>query len=303
MKNQKPQLALGILALLSVGGMTSGCGGGAGGATQTYVYFASDRDGDWDLYEMKINGTATRALDFANSAESEIRPMISPDGRQIAYASNADGGSWPDIYVANLDGSGTPLKITDDSAPVDYPAWSPDGQYIVYARDNGTSYEIRRRNADGTGTALLVFDGTGDDTQPVYSADGAEILFVTDDGLGDKNLASVPAGTFSSTATILYAAAQDVGEPACSPDGAWIAFSLDSGAIYVMPAGGGSASLFADQAGDDFAAAWTPDSQAILWVSEETGNWEIWRRNLDGTNLANVTNGSADDGSPSAVAK
>lgn len=59
------------------------------------------------------------------------------------------------------------------------PAWSPDGEWIVYARISGTdtfSGELWRVKPDGSGAELLPITTTELPTYAVFSPDGTEIL-------------------------------------------------------------------------------------------------------------------------------
>lgn len=53
----------------------------------------------------------------------------SPDGRQIAFASDRDGDY--DIYVMEADGSDV-RQLTNDPGDDTDPSWSPDGSRIVF---------------------------------------------------------------------------------------------------------------------------------------------------------------------------
>ena len=66
-------------------------------------------------------------------------PAWSPDGKQIAFASNPDGNS--DIYI--MDANGTNLtQITHNDADDLEPAWSPDGKQIAFASNPAGNYDI-----------------------------------------------------------------------------------------------------------------------------------------------------------------
>jgi Tol biopolymer transport system component len=59
-------------------------------------------------------------------------PRWSPDGRQIAFDSNADA-SWQ-IYTVSAQG-GRPLRMTRGTANNNRPSWSQDGNWIYFASD------------------------------------------------------------------------------------------------------------------------------------------------------------------------
>jgi TolB protein len=69
----------------------------------------------------------------------------SPDGTQIAYASNG-------IFV--MDRSFTSRRLTPFSGDF-VPRWSPDGRQLVFERTEGIQYKLYRINADGTGLTKL----------------------------------------------------------------------------------------------------------------------------------------------------
>jgi Tol biopolymer transport system component len=66
------------------------------------IFFASDRDGDFEIYSMNPNGSGVTAL--TDNQELDNQPAVSPDGNRIAFMSNRDGGDL-DIWVMNADGS------------------------------------------------------------------------------------------------------------------------------------------------------------------------------------------------------
>ena len=85
--------------------------------------FASDRDGDFDVYVARPDGGGVRNLTRnAASSRSEAddhMPAWSPDGRLIAFVSSRDHASAGiedlEIYVMSADGRG-PRRLTDATA-------------------------------------------------------------------------------------------------------------------------------------------------------------------------------------------
>ena len=73
----------------------------AGSPNGQSVAFMSQRDGNWEVYRVKLDGTGLTRL--TNNGASDGLPVWSPDGSSIAFASNRDAG-WA-IWAMNADGS------------------------------------------------------------------------------------------------------------------------------------------------------------------------------------------------------
>ncbi len=87
----------------------------------------------------------------------ESRPLYSPDGSKLAFQSTRTGAN--DIYVLTL-ATGKLERITYSDAPITLDAWSHDGQWLYFtssANDVGGLGDIFRVHATG-GTPLEVSD-------------------------------------------------------------------------------------------------------------------------------------------------
>lgn len=127
------------------------------------IVFASDRDGDWEIYVMKANapeGPTNVPRKLTNNARTtsnpnEMRdwnPDWSPSGTQIVFESNRDGDD--EILVMNADGT-KQKNLTNNTVFSDIdPVFSPDGKKISFERFNpGPNVYFRdifRMRADGT---------------------------------------------------------------------------------------------------------------------------------------------------------
>ncbi len=84
---------------------------------------------------------------------------------------------------------------------------------------------------------------------------------------------------------------------ALSPDEGTLALDL-LGRIWVMPAGGGTATALTDPAGDARQPAWSPDGSRIAFQAYWDGNYHIWSVSVDGTSLRQHTRGRFDHREP-----
>jgi tetratricopeptide (TPR) repeat protein len=103
------------------------------------------------------------------------QPAWNPSGEElIIKACSPECGLWK----VGLDGFGGRL-LTNDSTD-SYPAWSPNGQYIVFtSRFRTGDWEIYRLDLKSNDLIRLTYR-PGSDTTPVFSADGLEIYLRTD---------------------------------------------------------------------------------------------------------------------------
>ena len=79
----------------------------------------------------------------------DIRPSVSPDGKQVAFTSTRNGSY--DIYVMNIDGSEV-RRITDNEERDDYPAWHPDGKRLVVVSERGGRFDLYLYDVPATAT-------------------------------------------------------------------------------------------------------------------------------------------------------
>jgi Tol biopolymer transport system component len=141
--------------------------------------FASDSDGDYDIFVVSADGGTPRSL-TDNTAEDRY-PAWSPDGLWIAFASdNTQPGT---LEVWRMNPEGTDLKqLTDNQNSSFAPAWSPDGESIAFVSDRRLNNDLYLMTANGDGERALlpVRDVAADELDPAWSADGKWIAFSSD---------------------------------------------------------------------------------------------------------------------------
>lgn len=106
----------------------------------------------------------------------------SPSGDLILFTSHGvedDGvdSETAEIFVTRADGTGSPVRLTNNGEEERAPSWSPDGRLIVYmCRGDGRDFEICVMDADGTRQRQLTRNALADLT-PSWSPDGTKIMF------------------------------------------------------------------------------------------------------------------------------
>ncbi len=143
----------------------------------TRIVFASNRDGNFEIYVMRADGSDVRRL--TNTPADNASPRWSPKGSEIVYSEQ--DGSNSNLYTISV-GGGDPNQITSGTGLDLWPSWSPDGGRIVYTSNKGLSANQR---------ALFVLDlasrqiapltnGPKHDDDPAWSPDGTKIAFDSD---------------------------------------------------------------------------------------------------------------------------
>lgn len=270
-----------------------------GGPGDTQIAFASDRDGDFEIFVMDGDGMNPRQLTF-NTATDDM-PAWSGDGRRLAWESN-EAGTF-DIYVMNADGS-DPRRISDHNANDWGPAWSPDGSQIAFFSDRDGDPEIWIMSADGGVATQVTSNSESIDRSPAWSPDGVKLLYYSDK-TGGREIFSLDLATGSET-QLTDNGVYD-GQPDWSLTGTQIVFaatrSKDGNGepeIYISLASspdlnGDNATQITDNPVLDDDPSFSPDGLQVVFESKRDGDSDIWIANVDGSGLLQLTNDPATD--------
>jgi TolB protein len=129
------------------------------------LYFTSARGGRWRIFHHDLNtGTDTSLVEG-------IQPSVSPDGRSLAYA---QGG----LRILDLTSLESRLVRDEETEYRVKPAWTPDGENILYVSEDEGSNDIRVIAASGGDPIELTVDAEHHEMSPAPSPDGKRFAFV-----------------------------------------------------------------------------------------------------------------------------
>lgn len=164
-----------------------------------------------------------RKRDFTSTTPREalgiVRPVLSPDGEKIVFAALGD------IYTMTI--GSKPENVTKDKYLDTDPAWSPDGNQLVYSSDkDGNLLQLYIRDLK-TGRDRQLTHLTTQPMGAVWSGDGKRIAFFDVDGMWRAASVSV-VDVATGKVTKIHASLFGPGNPTWSPDGKRVALAMVS---------------------------------------------------------------------------
>ena len=204
-------------------------------------------------------GLSTRfdALSFLYSAGS-----WSPDGQRLAFVSYSDGDN--EIDIVNVSSRDIERRIKPNGVgAISTVAWSPDGTRLVFSGMTGGISDLYLFEFASGLTRRLTNDLHAD-LQPAWSPDGSAIAFITD------REGPLPEGA---------EAGSDFRRLSHAPLRLAVV-DAQTGRVQVLPAIAGAKHV---------NPQFTADGRSILFVSDRGGFSDIYRLEVDGGGLYQVT--------------
>jgi len=271
------------------------------------IAFLSDRSGDEEIY-LLFDGDEVKQL--TKNKTRTIDPNWSPDGQNIIFASNLQGGQLFDILTIGV-ATKKQINLTNGNfgSNMQKPRWAPEGDLRVLvespALPNGDNWDVGVMDLTLEPLELKIVtnagvEGKGQDLEASWSPNGTKVAFQSE-----------RAGNFD-----IFIADMDVEEPGgnqvqitkapeadqrarWSPDGTKIIFESKRDGdweIFVVDINGENLKQLTDNKKIDRNAEWS--TTGVVFESDRDGNFEIYRMDADGNNQVNLTNDKGKDSKP-----
>jgi TolB protein len=259
-----------------------------------------------DIYSINADGSGLQRITYG------MDPAWSPDGTQLALI------RWTEprgVWVVDVE-TGDEWRAFDWSSPR-WTSWSPEGDEILFSRVMGGRQEpvefcfrgfcfnfpanphwkMGVVRSDGSSFFEPKPPESLTSRAPDWSPEGDRVVFADIQGLRVQNLDG--SDSFQITAD-----SRDT-SPIWSPDGSRIAFIRrmhDHWDLYLVDASGDNLVRLTDtpmkpngEVASSASPVWSPDDNSIAFLTDRTGEWEIWIMGADGSGERPMFDTALDD--------
>ena len=183
------------------------------------IAFASDRNGNFDLFVMSADGGAARRL-TTNSA-SEIPSTFTTDGNYILFSASiqdpANSALFPtsamtELYKVPVTGGRTEQVL---GTPAEMVCFDKSGKTFLYQDRKGFEDEWRKHHTSSITRDVWLYDSengkhtnltahAGEDRNPVFAPDGQTVYFLSERDGSTFNVYSFPISSPQSLKTVTH---------------------------------------------------------------------------------------------------
>ncbi len=254
------------------------------------------RNNTWDsfkgkLYQVSKEGGLSEELPLPSGGFCSF----SPDGKKLAYNrvfrefrtwKYYKGGMADDVWIYDFD-SKSVINITNNDAQDIIPMWYENEIYFLSDRDRtmnlfvyNTENKEVRKITDYTEYDIK-FPSLGNG-KIVYGNGGYLYVFDIETQSAEKLNIKI-ANDFQINGVVLKDATKNINSSNLSPDGKRLLFSA-RGEVFTVPAKSGITRNLTNSSGEhDRGAKWSPDGKYVAYISDKSGEDEIYMQKQDGT--------------------
>lgn len=214
-----------------------------------------------DIYTVPTTGG--KATQLTTHPAHDTRPVWSPDGKQIAFASDRNGNF--DVFIMNKEG-GAPTQLTVHSAN-EYPETFSDNDHVLYSAS--IQQDVKDSQFPSSLFAQIYQVGTQGGRPELFSSLAMENLAFSKDGK-----------------QVLYNDFKGYEDPwrkhhqSSITRDIWLC-TLDNDRTFKK---------ITSFRGEDRDPVWSPDGNAFYYLSEEKGSFNIFKNDLTGKSGKQITN-------------
>ncbi len=188
------------------------------------VAFSSNRDGPYALYVADVStGEEQKVTDGGGETGAgligDFAAAWRPDDGALAFPRRLSGGGF-DLYEVEL-ASGEARQLTSGPGAEQRPAWSPDGELLLFQSDRDGDFDLYGLEP-GAEQWRRFTDDEDNNRHPVMSPDGSLIVFDSDRAGGRDIMLMATAG--GSARNLTNGTPPESQKPSFSPDGDLVVF-------------------------------------------------------------------------------
>lgn len=183
------------------------------------IAFASDRNGNFDLFVMSADGGAARRL--TTHSASEIPSTFTTDGNYILFSASiqdpANSALFPtsamtELYKVPVTGGRTEQVL---GTPAEMVCFDKSGKTFLYQDRKGFEDEWRKHHTSSITRDVWLYDSengkhtnltahAGEDRNPVFAPDGQTVYFLSERDGSTFNVYSFPISSTQSLKTVTH---------------------------------------------------------------------------------------------------
>jgi Tol biopolymer transport system component len=245
------------------------------------------------LWIMEADGSHLRQISFGTTYDEH--PSLYSDLKHVLFGEFHANGYLPDsgarLVKLNIYSGEREVVAEKFDRALHHASVSPIDDLIAYHEDYGE--RVAQWIDLGSDAREIPFRATNG----VRTRDGIIAMH-------EKNLIESPREVSliyidttgkTNTATLLTDDAYLHRRAAISPDGRWVSWQTNANGtddeIYIAKIDGSNPRNLTQTLGSDGHPWFSRDGKWIVFESDRTGNWEIWRMRVDGTDQEQLTEG------------